>query len=75
MKKAFYVDMDPDGSFTVPHEINRPFLRFDIYQVADMAHWFCIDDRLRANISSTPRSLTQQIEAMLAQVLAKGLDG
>jgi AbiV family abortive infection protein len=37
-KKTFYVDMKPDGSFTVPHEIDRPFLRFDIYRVADMIH-------------------------------------
>jgi AbiV family abortive infection protein len=74
-KKAFYVDMELDGSFTVPHEIDRPFLRFDIYRVADMIQWFCVEDRLRANISSTPRSPTQQIEAMLEQVLAKGSDG
>lgn len=73
-KRALYVDMGLDGSFTVPHEIDRPFLRFDIYRVADMIQWFCVEDRLRANISSTPRSPTQQIEAMLEQVLAKGSD-
>ncbi|WP_241973295.1 MULTISPECIES: AbiV family abortive infection protein [unclassified Cryobacterium] len=74
-KKAFYVDMKPDGSFTVPHEIDRPFLRFDIYRVADMIHWFCAEDQLRASVSSTPRSPTQHIEVMLEPVLAKGSDG
>jgi len=74
-KKAFYVDMELDGSFTVPHEIDRPLLRFDIYRVADMIHWFCAEDQLRASVSSMPRSPTRQIEAMLEQVLAKGSDG
>jgi len=74
-KKAFYVDMELDGSFTVPHEIDRPFLRFDIYRVADMIHWFCGEDQLRASVSSMPSSPTQQIEAMLEHVLAKGSDG
>jgi len=74
-KKAFYVDMEPDGSFTIPHEIDRPFLRFDIYRVADMIYWFCAEDHLRASVSSTPRSPTQHIEAMLEPVLAKGSDG
>jgi AbiV family abortive infection protein len=74
-KKAFYVDMEPDGSFTIPREIDRPFLRFDIFRVADMIRWFCAEDHLRASISSTPRSPTRHIKAMLEPVLAKGSDG
>jgi len=74
-KRGFYVDLKVDGSFTVPHEIDRPFLRFDIYRVAEMIQWFCVEDQLRVNINSMPRSPTQQVEAMLEQVLAKGSDG
>ena len=74
-KSGFYVDLKVNGSFTVPHQIDRPFLRFDIYRVAEMIHWFCVEDQLLANMRSRPRSPTQQVEAMLEPVLAKGSDG
>ncbi|MHA6667493.1 AbiV family abortive infection protein [Homoserinimonas sp. A447] len=72
-KRGFYVDLRADGSFTVPHEIDRPLLRFQIWQAADMIKWFFVEDQLRASLTGRPIAPTDEVEALLADVLARGL--
>jgi len=74
-KRGFYVDLQPDGSFTVPHEVPRPLLRFQIWQAADMIKWFFDEDRLRASVTGKPVSPTESVEALLEGILAQGSDG
>ena len=71
-KRGFYVDLRPNGSFTVPHEIDRPLLRFQIWQTADMIKWFLDEDHLRASVTGKPVSPTEEVEALLGAVLAHG---
>ena len=73
-KRGFYVDLRADGSFTVPHEIDRPLLRFQIWETADMIQWFLVEDRLRASVTGRPVSPTEDVEALLGAVLARGSD-
>jgi AbiV family abortive infection protein len=73
-KRGFYVDLRADGSFTVPHEIDRPLLRFQIWQAADMIKWFLTEDHLRASLTGKPISPTDEVEALLGAVLARGPD-
>jgi hypothetical protein len=42
-KNGFYVDIRADGSFSVPHELERPLLRSQIWEAADMVKW-CVDE-------------------------------
>jgi hypothetical protein len=53
-QKGFYVDLDEDGSFTVPHEIERPRLRGQIWWAADMVWWLLTEARLGAILSRGP---------------------
>jgi len=73
-KRGFYVDLRADGSFTVPHEIERPLLRFQIWEAADMIKWFLVEDHLRASVTGKPVSPTEEVEALLEAVLAHGPD-
>ncbi|MCY7289664.1 MAG: AbiV family abortive infection protein [Cryobacterium sp.] len=73
-KRGFYVDLRADGSFTVPHEIDRPLLRFQIWQTADMVQWFLVEDHLRASVTGRTVSPTEEVEALLGAVLAHGPD-
>jgi hypothetical protein len=73
-KKGFYVDLEEDGTFTVPHEIDRPLLRFQIWQAADMIEWFLDEDCLRATAGGEPAPPTQEVAARLRAVLARGPD-
>lgn len=73
-KKGFYVDLEEDGSFTVPHEIDRPDLRSQIWQAADMIKWFLHEDALRASVVGGPILPTKEVEARLEAVLARGPD-
>lgn len=73
-KRGFYVDLRADGSFTVPHEIDRPSLRFQIWQAADMVKWFLDEDHFRASLTGKPASPTEGVEALLGAVLARGPD-
>ncbi|MFU8946178.1 AbiV family abortive infection protein [Mycetocola zhadangensis] len=73
-KRGFYVDLRADGSFTVPHEIDRPLLRFQIWQAADMIKWFLTEDHLRASLTGKPISPTDEVAALLGAVLARGPD-
>lgn len=73
-KRGFYVDLQADGSFTVPHDIDRPYLRFQIWQTADMIKWFLDDDHLRASITGRLIGPTDEVEALLGDVLALGPD-
>lgn len=72
-KRGFYVDLQADGSFVVPHEVDRPFLRSQIWSTADMIKWCIVEDQFIASISGRTLSSTeQQIEALLEPVLAQG---
>jgi AbiV family abortive infection protein len=73
-QRGFYVDLRADGSFTVPHEIHRPLLRFQIWQAADTIKWALDEDHLFASISGKPPFPTEDVEALLEAVLAKGPD-
>lgn len=74
-KRGFYVDLRADGSFTAPHEIDRPLLRLQIWQAADMIQWFLVEDHLRASLTGKkPVSPTEDVEALLGVVLAHGPD-
>ena len=73
-KRGFFVDLRADGSFTVPHEIDRPLLRFQIWQAADMIQLFLVEDHLRASVTGKPASPTEKVEALLGAVLARGPD-
>ena len=74
-KKGFYVDLKDDGSFTVPHEIDRPDLRGQIWGAADMVQWCLDEDAFLARLAGRPRLPTREIEDRLAAVLARGPDG
>ena len=74
-KKGFYVDLEDDGSFTVPHELDRPDLRGQIWVAADMIKWFLDEDALLASVVGRPGLPTREIEDRLAAVLARGPDG
>lgn len=67
----FCVDLRADGSFTVPHDIDRPLLRFQIWQAADMIKWFLGEDHLRASVTGKRISPTEGVEALLGAVLAR----
>jgi len=73
-KKGFYVDLEEDGTFTVPHEIDRPLLRFQIWRAADMIEWFLDEDCLRATAGGGSGPPTQEVAARLRAVLARGPD-
>ncbi|MDH6238229.1 hypothetical protein [Cryobacterium sp. CG_9.6] len=73
-KRGFYVDLRADGSFTVPHEIDRPLLRFQIWEAADMIQWFLVEDHMRASLTGRQASSTEDIEGLLGAVLARGSD-
>lgn len=73
-QKGFYVDLEEDGTFTVPHEIDRPLLRSQIWEAADMIKWFLDEDRLRASVVGDPVPPTKEVAARLRAVLAHGPD-
>lgn len=73
-KKGFYVDLEEDGTFTVPHEIDRPLLRSQIWEAADMIKWFLDEDCLRASVTGGPVPQTKEVEGRLRAVLARGPD-
>jgi len=73
-KKGFYVDLEEDGTFTVPHEIERPLLRSHIWEAADMIQWCLIEDSLGATAGGQPAPRTQAIADRLQAVLARGTD-
>lgn len=72
-KRGFYVDLRADGSFTVPHEIDRPLLRVQIWQAADTIKWAIDEDQLRASLAGIkPISPTDELEALIGPVLDHG---
>jgi len=73
-KAGFYVDLDEDGSFTVPHEIARPELRSQIWMVADMIKWSLAENALRSSTGSGPIPATKELEARLEDILARRPD-
>ena len=73
-QKGFYVDLEEDGTFTVPHEIDRPLLRSQIWEAADMVQMFLDEDCLRATARGQPVPPTKEVRALLGAVLAHGPD-
>jgi len=73
-QKGFYVDLKEDGTFTVPHEIDRPLLKSQIWETADMIKWFCDEDHLRASVTGGQRSPTNEVEVLLTDILARDPD-
>lgn len=73
-KRGFYVDLEEDGSFTVPHEIDRPLLRFQIWQAADMIEWCLTEEHFRASVVGDRPSPTEDVAARLQAILARGAD-
>lgn len=73
-QKGFYVDLDDDGTISVPHEIERPDLRSHIWGVADMVQWLITDDGFMASVARRPMPPTREVEALLGAVLARGRD-
>jgi AbiV family abortive infection protein len=73
-QNGFYVDLQEDGTFTVPHEIDRPLLRSQIWEAADMIKWFLDEDCLRASVARRPVPPTKEVEARIGAVLARGPD-
>lgn len=73
-KRGFYVDFDEDGSFTVPHEIERPDLRYQIWGAADMIRWFLTEDALRASLGGGPFLPSEEVGARLHTILERGPD-
>ncbi|MGV8912134.1 MAG: AbiV family abortive infection protein [Rhodoglobus sp.] len=72
-KRGFYVDALPDGSFMAPHKLDRPLLRAQIWNAADMAKWCLDEDQLFASLAKRPPfPPTSEIEALLEPVLALG---
>jgi AbiV family abortive infection protein len=69
---GFYVDLRADGTFTVPHAIERPLLRAQIWETADMIQWFLSEDHLFANMTGNPVSSTKEVKSLLIAVLAHG---
>ena len=70
-QKGFYVDLEEDGSFTVPHEIDRPNLRSQIWWAADMVKWLLDEDHLRASVSGRALPMTTEVGARLGAILAR----
>jgi AbiV family abortive infection protein len=74
-QRGFYVDLQSDGSFTVPQAIERPLLRAQIWETADMINWFLTEDHFLASMGGRwPTSSTEELEALLAPVLARSPD-
>jgi AbiV family abortive infection protein len=73
-QKGFYVDLEEDGSFTVPHEIDRPYLRSQIWWAADMVQWLLNEDHLRASVTNRAAPMTGEVEARLRTILARDPD-
>lgn len=73
-KKGFYVDVEEDSTFTVPHEIHRPLLRSQIWWAADTIKWFIDEDRLRASFAGGRIHATKEVERRLRGILARGPD-
>lgn len=48
-KKGFYVDLEDDGTYTVP--LDRPLLRSQIWWAVDTVKWLIYEDCLRANVA------------------------
>ena len=71
-QKGFYVDLEYDGTISVPHEIERPALRGHIWAVADMVQWLITDDHLMASVAGRPRPSAREVETLLGAVLARG---
>lgn len=76
-KEGFHVhvDLEEDGTYTVPHEIDGPPLRSQIWEAADMITWFVDEDRLRASVAGGPVPQTKEVEGRLRAVSARGPDG
>ena len=74
-QQGLYVDLKEDGTFTVPHKIDRPLLRSQIWETADMIKWFLVEDHFLASITGGPRSPTHEVESLLADILERGPDG
>ena len=73
-KNGFYVDLHADGSFTVPHEIDIPLLRSQIWEAADMVKWCVDEDHLWGSTSGRRSPSPAHVEGLLASVLARGPD-
>ena len=69
-QKGFYVDLEEDGTFTVPHEIDRPLLRSEIWAAADMIKWSLDDDHMICSAARKPRTSCDTIATKLDSVLA-----
>ena len=74
-QRGFYVDLDDDGTFTVPHEIDRPLLRSQIWEAADMVQCCLDEDGFGASVHCQPRPPTEEVAALIRAVLARGPDG
>lgn len=74
-QKGFYVDLDDDGTFTVPNEIDRPLLRCQIWEAADMVQWCLDEDAMRASLCGQPRPPTEEVAALIRAILTRGPDG
>ncbi|MFC7403168.1 AbiV family abortive infection protein [Citricoccus sp. GCM10030269] len=69
-QKGFYVDLKEDGTFTVPHEVDRPLLRTEIWAAADMIKWSLDDDHMLCSVVRRPRTSSDSIATKLDSVLA-----
>lgn len=70
--KGFYVDVEDDGTISVPHRIERPELRGHIWRVADMVQWLITWDALGASLAGRPKQPSPDVEELLGAVLARG---
>lgn len=73
-QKGFYVDLQEDGTFTVPHEVDRPFLRSQIWGAADMIEWSIAEDHLFASVTGQRPPSTEEVAARIRAVWERGPD-
>lgn len=71
-QKGFYVDVEDDGSISVPHRIERPELRGHIWRVADMIHWLVDEDVFMNSVAGRSRQPSPDVEELLGAILARG---
>lgn len=70
-QKGFYVDLEEDGTFTVPHQLDRPYLRSQIWWAADMVKWLLTEDQLGGGMTDQDLPMITELEARLGPILAR----
>lgn len=70
-KRGFYVDVMQDGTFVAPHEIDRPFLKDQIWSAAATIKWLIDEDSLIASIAGRSTADTEMVGQLLEPVLSR----